>query len=100
MITPNQLRNTARFGAPLRKETILEIADRLEQLEHKVQELTSTHHLAADWPDDVNYVLSNEPLGPITHEQLVPAYTGGGSGYTSNNPQDVDYSLINRYDTK
>ena len=104
MITPEQLRNTARFGTPLRKETILEVADRIEQLEQRVKELTSTHHLAADWPGDINYALSKEPLGPITSEHLVPAFIGGGSGYgpltLSDNPQDVDYSVINKYDTK
>jgi hypothetical protein len=32
MITPEQLRNSARFGTPLRAETIMELADRLEAL--------------------------------------------------------------------
>jgi hypothetical protein len=33
MITPDQIRNSAKFGSPLRAEVLLEIADRLEKLE-------------------------------------------------------------------
>jgi len=33
MITPSQLRNTARYGTHLSKETIEQLADRLEQAE-------------------------------------------------------------------
>jgi hypothetical protein len=32
MITPDQIRNSAKFGSPLR-EVLMEIADRLEKLE-------------------------------------------------------------------
>jgi len=31
MITPAQLRNAAKFGTPLRKETLLELADYIEK---------------------------------------------------------------------
>ena len=30
MITPDQIRNSAKFGSPLRAEVLLELADRLE----------------------------------------------------------------------
>ena len=33
MITPEQIRNSAKFGSPLRAEVLLELADRLEKLE-------------------------------------------------------------------
>jgi hypothetical protein len=33
MITPDQIRNSAKFGSPLRAEVLMEIADRLEKLE-------------------------------------------------------------------
>ena len=33
MITPDQIRNSAKFGSPLRAEVLLELADRLEKLE-------------------------------------------------------------------
>ena len=44
MITVEQLRNTARFGSSRSDQAILEIADRLEQLEREVKELKTSHH--------------------------------------------------------
>lgn len=37
MITPDQLRNTARYGVSLSKETIEQLADRLEQAERDTE---------------------------------------------------------------
>jgi len=92
MITLDQLRNTARFGASLSDQAILEIADRLEQLENEVKEL-KTKNLQPIWPADVSYVLSDKPLPAITIDDIFPQSL-------SDNPQDVDYSQINKYDTK
>jgi hypothetical protein len=39
VITVEQLRNTARFGSSRSDQAILEIADRLEQLEREVETL-------------------------------------------------------------
>ena len=88
VITVEQLRNTARFGSSLSDQAILEIADRLEQLEREVETLKNKQ-----WPADVSYVLSDKPLPAITIDNIFPTLV-------SNNPQDVDYSQINKYDTK
>ncbi len=92
MITPNQLRNTARFGTTLDTQTIHQIADRLEQLEHEILEL-KTKNLQPMWPADVNYVLSAEPIPAITIDDIFPTPR-------PDNPQDVDFTQINKYDTK
>ena len=88
MITVEQLRNTARFGSSLSDQAILEIADRLEQIEREVETLKNKQ-----WPVDGTYGLSDEPLPALTISDIFPATV-------SNNPQDVDYSQINKYDTK
>ena len=93
MITVEQLRNTARFGSRLLSaRAILEIADRLEKLEREVKELKAKN-LQPAWPADVSYGISDEPLPAITIGDIFPQSL-------SDNPQDVDYSQINKYDTK
>lgn len=88
MITVEQLRNTARFGSSLSDQAILEIADRLEQLEREVETLKNKQ-----WPEDVSNGISDEPLPALTISDIFPQSL-------SDNPQDVDYSQINKYDTK
>ena len=92
MITVEQLRNTARFGSSLSDQAILEIADRLEQLEHEIIEL-KTKNLQPMWPADASYVLSAEPIPAITMDDIFPTPR-------PDNPQDVDFSQLNKYDTK
>lgn len=47
MITPAQLRNAARFGTPLRKETLLELADALETAQRCNSQ--PVEHLMGKW---------------------------------------------------
>ena len=45
MITPDQIRNSAKFGSPLRAEVLLELAHRLEKLEAAHKEKNDSGHI-------------------------------------------------------